>query len=401
MASNRVLLLLMLIFNLLPGYVVAQSAQVQLEDIKKSDIELPVREPLAALVTLVREDESSQKGWHKKFLRLQNEMQDFNQAEKILLKILQAHYALDLERHDDALFHAKAASAELERISTKQASSPNFYFLHQVTANIYASQKLFKKAFDEKTLMVEKINANWDITQKERLEMLEQKYQLSLKEKTHQLLAGEQAIQDLQFKNTKYQERAQIRNILLFIVLSTAFAILLYRQLKVRKKLSLLTETDGLTKLYNRRSFFLMGEDRFSLALAQGTSLSVIMADIDHFKQINDTFGHDIGDKVIVEVALLGKESFRTRDIYARIGGEEFAVILPETPLKEAHAVAERFREKVQESKQEVDGKQHSITISIGVATLSSETSDFESLLHQADQAMYKAKQQGRNQVVC
>ena len=314
---------------------------------------------------------------------------------------MEAQWQFEQQRYDLAQVKISEAENLLKTVSKRQAATPSFYYIHHVKAQIYASQQLFKNAFDEKQQMMKKVSQHWEYEQQERLAKLERKYQVSLKEKTYELLEGEQAIQKLEMKNMQQQEKAQFRNILLFILLTVAFSLLLYRQLKVRKRLSVLTETDGLTSLYNRRSLFVMGEDNFALAAAENKALSVIMADIDHFKKLNDTYGHDVGDKVIVEVAKLGKESFRTRDMYARIGGEEYAVILPDTPLKEAHAVAERFREKVQDCIIDVDGKKVRITISIGVATMTHNTESFDGLLHLADQAMYQAKHQGRNQVVC
>jgi len=177
------------------------------------------------------------------------------------------------------------------------------------------------------------------------------------------------------------------------------FVVLLFRQLRIRLILRRLAKTDSLTGIFNRRTLFEQGEKLTAISIENTSQLSVILFDIDHFKLVNDTYGHDIGDSVIQSIAHLGSETMRSRDVFARLGGEEFAAILPGTSLDQAKAFAERFREKVESFNLTNHENSHRVTISAGVANLSQVEVDFDSLLHAADEAMYLAKNQGRNQV--
>ena len=157
---------------------------------------------------------------------------------------------------------------------------------------------------------------------------------------------------------------------------------------------------DYLTGLSNRRHFMAQGETELSRAIRYQKPLSLMMIDIDLFKSVNDTYGHQIGDVVLQAISRICKATLRHVDIAGRLGGEEFAVILPETTRNEAFEVAERLREAV--AKTEVTmpvGLPIHFTVSIGVTTLLDINVNLDMLLHQADQALYEAKRTGRNKV--
>ncbi|MGQ9509952.1 MAG: sensor domain-containing diguanylate cyclase [Thermodesulfobacteriota bacterium] len=157
---------------------------------------------------------------------------------------------------------------------------------------------------------------------------------------------------------------------------------------------------DPLTNLYNRRYFEerLMGEAQ--RAFHGGSSLSLIMVDIDHFKKINDTFGHTEGDKILQEVATLLKNSVRKKDTVARYGGEEFVIILPEAGLDEANMIAERIRRLIEKTSFTIGRVQMNITVSLGISNFPTHhVKTKEELVRMADQALYEAKRGGRNRV--
>ncbi|HWR41655.1 MASE3 domain-containing protein [Sporomusa sp.] len=162
--------------------------------------------------------------------------------------------------------------------------------------------------------------------------------------------------------------------------------------------------TDPLTRLGNRRQLEIYLGREISRTLTYHRPLSLIMLDIDFFKKVNDTWGHLAGDVILQRMGAMIKERFRLTDMSARYGGEEFAVVLPETCLQEAAALAESFRQHIEDAKFNVDADIITITISLGVATFESHT-DWEnpktSLIDAADQALYRAKQSGRNRVEC
>jgi len=161
-----------------------------------------------------------------------------------------------------------------------------------------------------------------------------------------------------------------------------------------KKELELLSVTDTLTDIGNRRFFYQKIMDEVKRVDRYGHKLSVIMFDIDFFKNVNDTYGHDVGDKVLIEYTKLISSQLRDEDVFCRIGGEEFIIILPHIELKNALNVAEKLRNSV-----EIFNKVVPITMSFGVVECS-EKEDIETLFKRADEALYKAKDGGRNMVV-
>tara|TARA_R110001592_G_scaffold186150_13_gene430461 strand:+ start:1946 stop:3253 length:1308 start_codon:yes stop_codon:yes gene_type:complete len=160
--------------------------------------------------------------------------------------------------------------------------------------------------------------------------------------------------------------------------------------------------TDSLTKLYNRRYFIDHAEREFHRAKRHLRILSLIAIDIDHFKDINDSYGHPIGDKVLMSVAQCLLPCLRQEDILARIGGEEFSILLPETTLQSAKVVAERIR--LNQSNLIIKGEwqgEIKVTVSIGVTCIRFADDNFDDFFTRADRALYQAKDSGRDQVFC
>jgi diguanylate cyclase (GGDEF)-like protein len=160
--------------------------------------------------------------------------------------------------------------------------------------------------------------------------------------------------------------------------------------------------TDHLTRLYNRRYFMNRAGEEIERSLRHQAPLSVLMIDIDHFKEFNDTYGHATGDRVLQTVARAMQDALRKPDICARHGGEEFAVLLPSTPGDSAYYVAERVRRTLSGTRYTGLGlpAEANITISVGVATCPRDATDLDALMELADKALYRAKAAGRDQVV-
>lgn len=157
--------------------------------------------------------------------------------------------------------------------------------------------------------------------------------------------------------------------------------------------------TDTLTGLYNRRAFYERGGHSLESCKRYGHPCAILMIDIDHFKRINDSHGHAAGDEVIRTVSRILRGSLRDLDIIGRLGGEEFAVVLPQANATQALETAERLRQAIAQATADYAGIKLSVTISIGLARLSPEASNLESLLDTADKALYLAKQSGRDRV--
>ena len=169
--------------------------------------------------------------------------------------------------------------------------------------------------------------------------------------------------------------------------------------------IKILSITDNLTKFYNREYLTRKLPEEIARERRYGDSLSLIFCDIDHFKKINDTYGHQTGDEVLIEFANCLSKSIRTDiDWIGRYGGEEFILVLPETPLDGAARLAERLRKVVADHKITTDGNDISITSSFGVTGFNSETLDTkisaEKIIGAADKYLYQAKETGRNKVI-
>jgi diguanylate cyclase (GGDEF)-like protein len=161
-----------------------------------------------------------------------------------------------------------------------------------------------------------------------------------------------------------------------------------------------LARTDELTGLNNRRAFLEVAGSALKQARRYGRPLSITVFDVDHFKRINDLRGHAAGDEALRMLASSVTSTIRLTDVAGRLGGEEFAVLLPETAPEEAAHLAERLRVRIGESVVTFEGGAFGITASFGLAGLSGETSSLEALLAEADAAQYRAKSEGRNRVV-
>jgi len=167
-----------------------------------------------------------------------------------------------------------------------------------------------------------------------------------------------------------------------------------------RRALAEQATTDPLTRLANRRAFFDRGNQQLSIARRYKTDLSVLLLDIDFFKKVNDTYGHQAGDDVLIAIANTLTRMTRAEDIVARLGGEEFVVLLPDTNPLGAAVLAERIRAAVAAEPISLGGSARSITASIGVASFLIESVDtLDQLLSVADKRLYLAKQNGRNRI--
>lgn len=174
-------------------------------------------------------------------------------------------------------------------------------------------------------------------------------------------------------------------------------AINVSEQKTMEERLQRLSELDDLTGTYNRRYFMHRLENEYELARRRRYDLSLISLDIDHFKSINDRFGHIEGDRALMHLTTTIRPQLRDTDILARIGGEEFAILCLSTDLNEAWAVAERIRRSIENTELKTDTGVIHMRISLGLATLNPQDKGLHALLSRADKALYHAKDTGRN----
>ncbi|HQO14383.1 MAG TPA: GGDEF domain-containing protein [Smithellaceae bacterium] len=193
----------------------------------------------------------------------------------------------------------------------------------------------------------------------------------------------------------------------LFFIIAVTFSFIMTNNIRMEielrgtmTQLQKMATTDPLTGIPNYRFFFQAGEQEMRRVYRYKNHLSVLMLDIDHFKKINDKYGHAVGDTVLATFADVCKKCLRDIDIFGRLGGEEFAVISPQTDIIGAKILAERLRTNIEQTEIKTEKGNVRITVSIGATELLPQENNFESVLKRADDAMYEAKRKGRNRVV-
>ncbi len=183
-------------------------------------------------------------------------------------------------------------------------------------------------------------------------------------------------------------------------VIWSGVAIDVTEQKNLEENLRQLSITDPLTRLANRRHFMIESERLITSSMRHGRPFSILMYDLDHFKRVNDTYGHSVGDDVLVQISELVQGRVRACDLVARIGGEEFIVLLPDTDLTDAKTLAEELRQHIENIDFEVNGEQFKVTVTFGVTTYNVTDRSPDDLLKRVDKLLYEGKQSGRNKVV-
>lgn len=202
---------------------------------------------------------------------------------------------------------------------------------------------------------------------------------------------GEKQTYELRFSDLADRRKRNIGRLAVFRDIS--------ERKRLEEELTLLATTDPLTGAVNRRRLMELAETEFAKSRRFNRNLSVLMIDLDHFKKVNDSHGHDVGDEVLKDLVGTCLGELREVDVFGRLGGEEFTAVLIETDTERAGMVAERLRAKVQDRDIPTGSGPIRITISIGAAGLESRDASFQDLLKRADQALYRAKNEGRNRV--
>ncbi len=249
---------------------------------------------------------------------------------------------------------------------------PNFAECHRLLAEMFSQQKKFRQALKHHKLYHTSISQRYQQDLASRVKALEQATNLETANKiSHALNQQNQAL----------REEIRLRK-------------------QVQAELEEISRLDGLTGIFNRRYFFELARREYGSAQRYNHPLSAIMIDLDHFKEVNDTYGHTVGDQVLIEVAQRIQAGVRDVDVVARYGGEEFVVMLPETELEDAIAMAKRIWHKLTERPTQTSKLTIPVSASIGVASCRPDGKiSLDMLIDQADQALYQAKELGRNRI--
>ncbi|NMH66420.1 diguanylate cyclase [Shewanella salipaludis] len=314
------------------------------------------------------------------------------QATRSFLNLFLAEASFKQGQPDQALDYLNRAEAAFDAIHNVRGLSQ----LYALKSRVHGAKQDWQQAF---AALEQYVAVHRDLDAKlqaihttemrtrfdsERMETENHRLQENQRLKEHELKILEQ---------NKMLQRAVISLSAIILGIVSLFA---FRQVRRSRNLETLAHTDHLTQLPNRRHSYATGQRELTLAQSQRTPLAVILFDADHFKQINDGFGHEIGDKALVTLANISTRLMRKQDLVGRVGGEEFLVILPDTSLAQAEAIARRLVDTVAREQSQELPSSLTLTVSAGVAALTQER-EFGALLKRADRALYQAKSSGRN----
>lgn len=298
--------------------------------------------------------------------------------------------------------HLEAISLAQDAMDTYDAEGNQRMMVYALQEQVMAYEQLqdFEMAYRTLQTITETQETLRRRSDNQLSQRMKVEYDLAQKEIENQALMFENQRQELKLTNQQRVRRWQTFGLLLGSLLVLIMGQRVMAQIKRASHLKALAMTDPLTELANRRAIESLTEETFSLASIQNQPVSLLTFDIDHFKVINDTHGHDIGDLTIQHVAQVAKAALRTHDTLARYGGEEFLALLPGADLQQAQQVAERICRSIAEAILTTDAGPISVTVSIGVAQRTRGEQSPGQTIRRADQAMYSAKKNGRNQVV-
>jgi len=236
-----------------------------------------------------------------------------------------------------------------------------------------------------------------DETQAKHLAFQLAKHNNFANKKEIEQLSQQNKLLNTQHELSKQQEENTLLLIMLLLSFLAAFALWSYRSWLTQQRLKLLTEFDGLTKVNSRRHFIHLSKEAVKQCKKHEQPLTCVILDLDYFKKINDQYGHATGDKVLKRVARVCQSTGRQNDVFGRLGGEEFAFILPGCGMIIAEDIANKCRERIAGIDHLSLGVEHPITASFGVSDIAVSNYDLSSLLADADSAMYDSKEHGRN----
>ncbi|MEM9101336.1 MAG: tetratricopeptide repeat-containing diguanylate cyclase [Pseudomonadota bacterium] len=307
--------------------------------------------------------------------------------------IFLAEVQLKLRVPDEALNTLNKAMALMNYMS----APPLVRMAYRLRSEIYAELGDYASAY---TAYIDYKKIDDDIYNEERNRQLNQlmvEFETEKQIKENQLLSKSNQLKQLTIEQNKRDSKRLNWIIGLFALLIIILGISVSKLIIISRKLKQLAHTDELSGLPNRRSIFGKSQLEISRCRRHNTPLSLIIFDIDKFKVINDTFGHQIGDAAIQRVSQSCRSLLRNEDAMGRIGGEEFLVLLPHTNHKDAVITAERIRRKIESTDYSDIHAELRVTISLGISGLRADDTHLTELTHRADMALYKAKESGRN----
>lgn len=318
-----------------------------------------------------------------------------DRANDEMLALRRGQALAGLERHTQALDEYRQAAKALERSGNRRYLA----LLYRARARSEYAVGQHDAAYADLQRYVDLHGQIVDAERSQQAQLLRTQFDSDRRDLENRRLASEKTLRERQLQALLQARRWQWTALALGGVLVVLLAALIMRQLVRMRRLRELASTDPLTGVANRRSIELLGENAIACARRTGDDLSVLALDVDHFKQVNDRYGHLTGDQVLARIARTCHDALRQFDQLGRTGGEEFLVLLPRTSLDEARPIAERLRAAVAAIDFSGIDTALAITISIGMAELQPQDAALRAMLARSDAALYQAKRNGRNRV--
>lgn len=320
-------------------------------------------------------------------------MGDRSNRDMVLLQTAEAHAGLG--QHQQAIAEYAQAEALLQQSGNLRylaelldARARSYQALNRLEPEVADLRRLVKvrEALDRKA-------------HSDNATLMNYQFQTAQRDQENRRLAADRALKEQQLLSLERVRHWQRVALMLGGVLILMLLWLAFRQFRRSRKLHRMAMTDPLTGIANRRHIEELARHALSHAAAHGESLCVLVLDVDHFKAVNDAFGHAVGDQVLVRIAQACRQTLRRFDMLGRMGGEEFLIVLPDTSLEVALQIAERLRRKVESLPLANLAPGLQVTASVGAAMADHEADDLPELIRRADTAMYRAKDAGRNRV--
>ncbi|ALO35758.1 diguanylate cyclase [Colwellia sp. MT41] len=310
----------------------------------------------------------------------------------------QAYMLYKLDRFDDALVSLSQVEKTLaNNQDLSLIKKENYVYLMELKAGIYYKLAQFQYAFQtlsQVIILTDKLYENED---NRSIAQVRLKLEGEQADKRNKILHHKKDLYNENLRAATLANEEQRFYLIISALVALAFAWVLVKLLQSQHKLKIAANVDTLTGVANRRSLMKQAQQAFKFTQVKQDNLTILLIDIDHFKDINDCLGHSTGDKVLAKVAYIGTNMMRKSDLFGRFGSEVFMVCLPKTRLKSALEISERIRSAVSQHSWPFN-KLEKVSVSIGVATLADDK-DLISLIKRADEQLYQAKASGRNKV--
>lgn len=274
------------------------------------------------------------------------------------------------------------------------------YDVHNELQLIYFKLNKLEQAYYHQTTAIEYYKINQNAEANKALAKVRTELDLQLNEVRNQLLEKENEVANLNLAKQKVELDSQNQMLYFLMIVVTLLLFITVGLFLFSRRLRYQAITDSMTKLPNRRRVFEFGEREFSKAQKKREAFSVAIFDLDRFKKVNDTFGHEIGDRVIIQVSDICNSLAENSNLVGRLGGEEFILIMPGYDLERAISLAEAMRKGIEDFNWQSIHPMLSITSSFGVTCLTDGKKDLDELIRLSDDALYQAKEQGRNKVL-